>query len=178
MIESSALIKLKILFFVEQAGFPVALSSVYDYFFVIHDYVDYFKLNETVNALIEDKMIESEESLDSTFLVLTDTGRETLLVLKDRLYSGIKEEIDDYWINHKMDALNKGSVFSRFYRSKDGDYIVELYAREKNYDLTAITIHVLSKEKAERICDHWREKSLEVYTHIMKKLLTEKGDHE
>ena len=91
MIDASALNKLMILFFLDSKDYPISLSSVYGFFLELN-YAEYFKLNELINSLIADGLLESEETLDSTYLRLTDIGRDTLSSFEGRISKEIKEE--------------------------------------------------------------------------------------
>ncbi len=93
MIGTSALIKLMILFFLDSKDYPIALSSVYGFF--LGNYAEYFKLNETINTLITDGLIESEGTLDSTFLKITNTGKDGDYILvssEDDVYEFLSED--------------------------------------------------------------------------------------
>ena len=60
---------------------------------------------------------------------------------------------------------------TNYYRSASGDYIADLSAREKSEDLINIRITMPTEESAQSICEHWREKSSDIYSFILENLL-------
>ncbi len=170
MTEPHTLTKLIVLYMLEKVGFPVTKAQVYD-FILEKEYANYFTLTQATFELIEDGYIESNPTHSSTLLSLTDKGEDTLTFFQNRISEGIKSDINAYCEEHRGEITNRMSVMTNYYRTSAGDYIAELFAREKTEDLINIKINMPTEESARLVCDHWRDKSSDIYSFILENLL-------
>ena len=173
MLDTTTQIKLMVLFMLEGVDYPVATSTVYD-FFLGKEYTGYFMLNELINCLTTDEFIETSKTHGTTFLTITDKGRETMQMLQEHVYRGIKEEISDFMTQNTLDSVNRAAVFTNYFRVGVGDYVAEVVAREKYCDLISIKLNVPTEESAQLACDNWRDASADIYSYVTKRLLEAK----
>ena len=170
MTEPHTLTKLIVLYMLDKVDFPITKAQVYD-FILEKEYANYFTLTQATYELTEDGYIESSSTHSSTFLKLTDKGRDTLTFFQNRISEGIRNDINAYFEENRFEISNRVSVMTNYYRSANGDYIADLLAREKSSDLINIRINMPTEESAQSICEHWREKSSDIYSFILENLL-------
>ena len=170
MTEPQTLTKLIVLYMLDKVDHPVTKAQIYD-FILEKEYSNYFTLTQATYELTEDGFIESSSTHSSTFLSLTDKGRDTLTFFANRISEGIKQDINTYYEDHRMEIANDVSVITNYYRTSDGDYVADLTAREKSSDLINIRVNMPTEDSARAVCDHWRDKSAEIYSFVLEKLL-------
>lgn len=170
MTEPQTLTKLIVLYMLDKVDYPLTKAQIFE-FILEKEYSNYFTLTQTIYELTENGFIEASSTHSSTFLSLTEEGRNTLSFFQNRISEGIKNDITTYFEDNRMKIANEVSVMTNYYRASGGDYIADLSAREKSSDLVNIKINMPTEESARAICDHWREHSSEVYSYILEKLL-------
>jgi hypothetical protein len=153
-----------------KVDYPITKAQVYD-FILEKEYANYFTLTQATYELTEDGYIESSSTHSSTFLKLTDKGRDTLTFFQNRISEGIRNDINTYFEDNSFEISNRVSVMTNYYRSASGDYVADLSAREKSSDLINIRINMPTEEAAQSLCEHWREKSSDIYSFILENLL-------
>ncbi len=170
MTEPQTLTKLIVLYLLDKVNGPLTKAEIYD-FILEREYSNYFTLSQAVYELTEDGFVESSSTHNSTYLTLTDNGRDTLTFFHNRISEGIKNDIDTYYEANHGDIANRMSVVTNYYRIASGEYVAELSAREKTTDLINIRINMPTEDSARAICDHWRDASSDIYSFILEKLL-------
>lgn len=170
MTKPQTLTKLIVLYMLDKVDFPITKAQIYD-FILEKEYSNYFTLTQATYELTEDGFIESSQTHSSTFLTLTETGRDTLTFFQNRISEGIKSDINKYYEEHRMQIANDVSVMTNYYRTSAGDYVADLSARQKSEDLINIKINMPTEDSARAVCDHWRDSSADIYSFILEKLL-------
>lgn len=169
MTEPLTLTKLIVLYMLDKVDYPIAKAQIMD-FILEKEYADYFTFTQAIGELTEDAFIESDSTHSSTFLSMTDKGRDTLTFFGNRISEGIKNDVNDFLEENRMDILNKMSVITNYYRT-GSDFVAELTAREKSEDLLFLRLNMPTEESARAVCDHWRDNASDVYSFILEKLL-------
>ena len=170
MTEPQTLTKLIVLYMLDKVDFPITKAQICD-FILEKEYANYFTLTQAIFELTEDGFIVSASTHSSTVLSLTDQGRDTLTFFQNRISEGIKNDINAYFEEHRMEITDTMSVMTNYYRTASGDYIADLTAREKSADLINIRINMPTEDSARAMCDRWREKSSDIYSYILENLL-------
>ncbi|MCR5687268.1 MAG: DUF4364 family protein [Lachnospiraceae bacterium] len=170
MTEPQTLIKLIVLYMLDKVDFPITKAQIYD-FILEKEYSNYFALTQATFELTEDGFIESSSTHSSTFLKLTDKGRDTLTFFQNRISEGIRNDINGFYEEHRLEITNRMSVITNYYRTASGDYVADLTAREKSSDLINIKINMPTEDSARAMCEHWRDKSSDIYSFILENLL-------
>lgn len=170
MTEPQTLTKLIVLYMLDKVDFPITKAQIYD-FILEKEYSNYFTLTQATFELADDGFIESSSTHSSTFLSLTDKGRDTLTFFQNRISDGIKKDINAYFEEHRMEITNEVSVITNYYRTSSGDYVADLLARDKASDLVDIKLNLPTEESARNVCEHWRDQSSDIYSILLEKLL-------
>ena len=83
--------------------------------------------------------------------------------------------MEDYRKQNRFRMRNEVGLISDFYKSTNQDYIVHCEVREGKAVLVNLDISVPDKEQAEIMCNHWKDRSQEIYAYVMKSLMSEHG---
>lgn len=169
MTEPQTLTKLIVLYMLDKFDYPITKAKLYD-FVLGKEYSNYFMLTQVAYELAEDGFIESSSTHSQTLVSLTDKGRDTLAFFRNRISEGIRKDIDSYCEENSREIANDLSIMTNYYRTASG-YVAELSARDKSEDLIRISINMPTEETAISACEHWREKSSDIYSHILENLL-------
>lgn len=164
------LYKLMILYMLGHVNFPLTNAQLSD-FFLGHEYTTYFSLQKALNELLEAGLIKSEASHNMSRYESTKEGEDTLSFFGKNISQAIVEDIDSYLKENRLRLRNEVDVTADYYKSTSQDYIVHCEVREGKSILIGLDVSVPDKEQAEIMCGHWRDRSQEIYAHVMKSLL-------
>ena len=65
-------------------------------------------------------------------------------------------------------------LISDYYRTDNRDYVVHCEVREGKSRLIQLEVTVPDEEQAELMSSHWKDRSQEIYSYIMKSLMQDK----
>lgn len=170
MTEPLTLTKLIVLYMLNQVDFALTKAQIFD-FILEKEYSNYFTLQQATYELTESKFVESTSTHSSTLLKITPEGKDALKFFNNRMSEGIKEDINNYFSQNRMQIHNELSVMTNYYKTSEGEYVADLTAREKSLDLINIKINMPTEDSAEAICEHWKEKSQDIYSYLLETLL-------
>lgn len=169
--EPQTLYKLMILHMLNQVSFPLTESQISD-FFLSHDYTNYFTLKQVLGELIEAKLASMESIHNTCRYEITDDGINTLGFFDKKIPSAITEDIDKYLKDNRFKMRNEVGTTSDYYKGQSGDYIVRNQVREGKSILINLDISVPDEETASHMAANWKEKSSDIYSYIMKSLMS------
>lgn len=171
--EPMTLYKLMNLYMLKQVNFPLTNAQLSN-FFLEREYTTYFTLQQALNELLEAGLIKMETLHNSTRYEITKEGEETLDFFGKKISPAIIEDMDEYLKENRFRMRNEVGLVSDFYKSTNQDYIVHCEVREGKNVLVNLDVSVPDKEQAEIMCNHWKDRSQEIYAYIMKSLMTDK----
>ncbi|MBR6452341.1 MAG: DUF4364 family protein [Lachnospiraceae bacterium] len=170
MTEPLTLYKLIVLYMLDQVDFPLTKAQIFD-FILDKEYTNYFTLQQASCELIDAALVTSESIRNSSHLRITDEGRDTLRYFEGRVPDAIKAEIKSYFAEKELELRNEVEVLANYYRVMNGEFIVELVAKEKNVEILNLKLTMPSEDAAKGVCENWQKKNQEVYAYLMEKLL-------
>lgn len=170
MTETQTLYKLIILYMLNRVTFPLSNSQLSE-FILEKEYTDYFTLQQTIHELTESKLIRQEAVHKATLYHITEEGRTTLTYFEKKISSAIREDIDTFLSEHKYQLRNERSTPAHYYQTSAGEYAAHCRVLERDSTLVDLTLTVPMEEQAKAICDHWRDKSKELYAALIQSLL-------
>lgn len=169
--EPLTLYKLMNLYMLKQVNFPMTNAQLTD-FFLNRGYTTYFTLQQALSELLEAGLVKMETLHNSSRYEITKEGEETLEFFCKKISSSIIEDMDEYLKENRFRMRNEVGLVSDFYKSTNQDYVVHCEVREGKTVLVNIDVTVPDKEQAEIMCDHWKDKSQEIYSYIMRSLMS------
>lgn len=170
MSQAGAVNKLMVLYFLDQADFPVTNGQLME-FFLDKQYLDFISLQEALAEMLEGDLLSSRKQSNRTEYTMTESGQQTLSFFKDRLSETVKKDIRDHFRENSRKMKNEVSVLADYYRTTNHDYAVRCRAREGKYDLIDLTVTVPTEVQAERSAIKWKENYEQIYAFVMKNLL-------
>lgn len=168
--DSMTLYKLIILFILDKVDFPLTNAQMSN-FILEKGYTNYFNIQKAIKDLDASALLKGERIRNRSYFEITDAGRETLEFFNKEIGDTIKAEIIEFLTENKYKLREEVSTLSEFYEAKKGEYIAHCYVQERGSKIVEISLNVTSEEEAISICNNWKEKSQEIYAHLMQELL-------
>ena len=172
--EPMTLYKLMNLYMLHQVNFPLTNAQLSN-FFLDREYTTYFTLQQALNELLDAGLVKKETTRNSSRYEITKEGEETLEFFGKNISPAIVSDMDEYLKQNRFRMRNEVGLISDFYKSTNQDYIVHCEVREGKAVLVNLDISVPDKEQAEIMCNHWKDRSQEIYAYVMKSLMSEHG---
>ena len=172
--EPMTLYKLMNLYMLHQVNFPLTNAQLSN-FFLDREYTTYFTLQQALNELLDAGLVKKETMRNSSRYEITKEGEETLEFFGKNISPAIVSDMDEYLKQNRLRMRNEVGLISDFYKSTNQDYIVHCEVREGKAVLVNLDISVPDKEQAEIMCNHWKDRSQEIYAYVMKSLMSEHG---
>ena len=167
--EPLTLYKLIVLYMLNRVNFPMTKSQVGD-FILEKEYTNFLTLQQVISELIDSNLIHAETIRNRTHLSITEEGKSTLTFFRNRINPSVKNDIDTFFREHKMDLRNEISVVADYYKSTSGEFEAHLIVKDKGIALINLTMSVPTEEMASAICDNWNQKNQEIYKYLTKEL--------
>ena len=174
MAEPLTLYKLIILYMLKKVDFPLTNAHISE-FVLDQEYTTYFTLQQASNELLYAGLVKKETMRNSSRYEITKEGEETLEFFGKNISPAIVSDMDEYLKQNRFRMRNEVGLISDFYKSTNQDYIVHCEVREGKAVLVNLDISVPDKEQAEIMCNHWKDRSQEIYAYVMKSLMSEHG---
>ena len=140
-------------------------------FILEQGYTTYFTLQSVLSELIESGLIHQETIQNSSFYTITPEGEETIGFFENKISQSIRDDIDHYLKENKLQLRNEVSVIADYYRNTAGEIAVRCQVKEKHSDLIDLTVTVPDEAQAKAICSQWQNKCQTIYEYIMKEVL-------
>ena len=172
--EPKTLYKLMNLYMLKKVNFPLTNAQLSN-FFLDREYTTYFTLQQALNELLDAGLVKKETMRNSSRYEITKEGEETLEFFGKNISPAIVSDMDEYLKQNRFRMRNEVGLISDFYKSTNQDYIVHCEVREGKAVLVNLDISVPDKEQAEIMCNHWKDRSQEIYAYVMKSLMSEHG---
>ncbi len=169
--EPKTLYKLMNLYMLKQVNFPLTNAQLTD-FFLEHEYTTYFTLQQALNELLESGLIRMHSNHSTTRYEITREGEETLEFFGKNISPAIVDDMDQYLRENRFRIRNEAGVIADFYKSTNQDYIVHCEIREGKTVLLDVSLSVPDREQAEAMCSQWEKKNQDIYSYVMKTLMT------
>ena len=169
-LEQVTLYKFMTLYMLNKVNFPLTNNQI-QRFFLDKEYTTYFIFQQVISELIESKLISSETVRNTSYYRITDDGRETIDMFKNKIPIAIIDDMDIFLIENKYELRNEVGVISDYYKSTNQDYIVNCRILEGNSTLIDMNLSVPSVDYAEMMCNNWKGASEDIYKYIMKTLM-------
>ena len=120
--ESRKLYKLIILYFLSLTKQPMSNAIISD-FILTNNYTDYFSIQETLTNLLEDDMIESEQTHATSYYKIKPAGQEILTFFGKQLPDSTKAQIRKYLSENRVSIVENTSIHTDYTHVKNKEYI-------------------------------------------------------
>ncbi|MBE5911530.1 DUF4364 family protein [Pseudobutyrivibrio sp.] len=166
MAEPTMIYKITILELLNRSGFPLSNSQITD-FFLDGDLTDYFTAQQAISDDEEAGLISSKSDHNNTTYSITEEGRKTLELFKDKITVALSKDINKYLKANSITMKEENSYRATYFKADRGGYVVQLRVTENDVPTLDISFHVATKEQAETLCNNWKVRSEEVFDSIL-----------
>lgn len=170
MSEPFTLYKLIVLYMLQKVDFPLTNSQISE-FVLERGYTTYFTLQSVLSELAESDMIHQETIRNSSYFTLTDAGEEALRYFQNRISPSIRDDIEEYLRENKMQLRDEVSIVADYYKNTANEYSVRCVVKEKYSNPIELTVTVPDEAQADAVCRNWKKKCQGIYEFVMKELL-------
>lgn len=170
MPEPFTLYKLIVLYMLQKVDFPLTNAQISE-FILDRGYTTYFTLQSVLSELSESEMVHQETIRNTSYYTLTDAGAEALHYFQNRVSKMIRDDIDKYIADKKMELRDEVSVIADYYKNTADEYSVRCIVKEKYANPIDLTITVPDEAQAKIVCRNWKRKCQKIYENVMKELL-------
>ena len=170
MPEPFTLYKLIVLYMLQKVDFPLTNAQISE-FILDRGYTTYFTLQSVLSELSESEMVHQETIRNTSYYTLTDAGAEALHYFQNRVSKMIRDDIDKYIADKKMELRDEVSVIADYYKNTADEYSVRCIVKERYANPIDLTITVPDEAQAKIVCRNWKVKCQKIYENVMKELL-------
>lgn len=170
MPEPFTLYKLIVLYMLQKVDFPLTNAQISE-FILDRGYTTYFTLQSVLSELSESGMVHQETIRNTSYYTLTNAGAEALHYFQNRISKMIRDDIDKYIADKKMELRDEVSVIADYYKNTADEYSVRCIVKEKYANPIDLTITVPDEAQAKIVCRNWKTKCQKIYETVMKELL-------
>lgn len=170
MPEPFTLYKLIVLYMLQKVEFPLTNSQISE-FVLERGYTTYFTLQSVLSELAESDMVRQETIRNSSYYTLTEAGEEALRYFQNRISQPIRDDIDQYLRQNKLQLRDEVSILADYYKNTAEEYSVHCVVKEKYSNPIELTVTVPDEAQAKVMCRNWKQKCQEIYEFVMKELL-------
>lgn len=124
-----------------------------------------------MSDLADGNLIRSEIFHNKTQYFITESGKNTLKVLRDKITDSIEADTTAYIAENKTKMRLANSLFSDYHKSPENDYIVHCALADQGKSRIDLTITVPKQRQAKAICENWEKQNETVYTYLMDLLM-------
>ena len=167
MAEPQLIYKIIVLELLEKSELPLNNSQLTN-FFLDGGYTDYFSAQQAISSDLEAGLIVvSESTHNSTSYTISEEGKKTLSLFRDKLNKEILSEVISYLGANGISISEDNSVKADYYEASGGGYLVECKILDEGKTTLELKMNVSSKAQAESICTNWKAKYEDVYMNLM-----------
>ncbi len=170
MADLDTMYRVMILYMLDKLEYPLTNTQITN-FILEKDYTTYFTVQQTIYDLLASELITAESTHSNTRYRITEAGRDTLRFFSDKISSGIKKDISDYFNDHHYELKEETSVYADYFRAPGSGYHVRCQIKNLEDTVLDLTLHVSSREQAQAVCDNWPKQKDEIYGLLMDSLL-------
>lgn len=165
-----AVYQLIILYILQRCGGEIAMPHLSN-FLIENGYVNFESLVSTYNEARDNGFVTSRVQGDTTFLQITEEGRQTWKFFRSQLSPAIQKQADEYLESIGRQLVSDRSIIGEYYKASYGGYLAHMAVKEDKAVLLEINLNVPSEESAKAVIQRWREQSSELYQELISRLL-------
>ncbi|MCD7708506.1 MAG: DUF4364 family protein [Clostridiales bacterium] len=170
MAEPFTIYKLTILYMLSHSGEPLTNMQI-ALFFLNREYTGYFRVQEALSDLQGSGFIAAESTHQSTRYRITDSGKETLSLLSEKMSDGIERDVADYLAEMGASFREENAFAADYRKLPEKGYDVHMQLTLGDRPIVDLTLFARTKEQAEAMCCNWRQRCGDVYAKLMDTLL-------
>lgn len=164
------LYKVIALYLLDKSNAPLSNSALCE-FFVKGNYTDYFNAASVIGELADSKLITAHSTNNITLYEITESGKDTLFPMLDRIGPEIRDEVENYLTENQVSFRQSRELISDYDRSTFGGFTVHLRALEESMPVIDLQLHVANETIAKSICTNWKLNYEKTHEALMESLI-------
>ena len=148
-------------------------NAIISDFILRNNYTDYFSIQETLANLLEDNMIESEQTHSTSYYKIMPAGQEILTFFGKQLPDDTKTQIRKYLSENRVSIVESTSIHTDYTHVKNKEYIARCSLVERGSTLLEVAINVPTEEEAIQVCENFKNKNEKIYSFLFSELSVE-----
>lgn len=158
--------KIIILYILDYFNIPLTREQFAE-FIAQEELLNYFDLLKFTDELLQVGHIEETDSEGRTYILITDSGRETVELFLNNISQTMRRKINDAIDEKKKSFNSRTNIMAEYVKLDESEYNVQLTINEGAYRLMYIDLTVLTNKDAKRICDNWRNGARFLYGDLL-----------
>lgn len=165
-----AIYQLIILYILQRCGGEIAMPHL-SKFLLENGYVNFESLVSTYREAQTNGFVTTRVQGETTFVRITDEGRQTWKFFRSQLSEAIRQQADEYLQSIGRELVSDRSVIGEYYKASYGGYMAHMAVKEDKAVLLEINLNLPSEESARAVIRRWKEQSTSIYQDLIAKLL-------
>lgn len=167
--------KLIIIYLLYKMNLPVSISYIQE-FALDSECMDYFSLASHLADLSENKYIVKNIENNKTTYTIAEKGYKVLDLFENLVPPYIKQSIDDYVQNNKLQLKKELDIIATYEQIYDNEFEVRCSAHENGLSIMQLNFKVANKKYAKIMCDNWKKNAPHYYISFIRALLEGKKE--
>jgi len=166
--------KLILLYVLDKMEIPLTENSILEICSSQNNWVNWMDCKELLQQLIIAKFVyKPNTDNDENRYNITVTGRECLSQFYTRIPASLRETIDKFAIENKMQFKRNQEYVAKSYKNEDGSYTAELKILEPltTNSIFSLTLKTDTRHSATAACKRWRELAPTMYEYVYNKII-------
>lgn len=164
--------KVTILYILDYFGVPLTREQFSD-FIANEEILNFFDLQRFTEELIGVGHIAQTESEGRQYLLITESGSETVQLFTDTISQPMRRRINDAIDERKKSFNCRANIMAEYVKLDESEYNVQLTINEGAYRLMYLDLTVLTNKDAKQICENWRNNARFLYGDLLHLLMND-----
>ena len=169
MINDLTINKLIILYILTKTNSPMDNSDLVD-FMLQNDYSDYFNIQKYLGDLLNSKFIHKINQERKSYYMITPEGANALEYFTNRIPKDYIDVMNTFCAKFINDYEEVILYNSNIYEYASEKYQLNCSITQNNTEVLNIKFSDLSKEKAENMCECWKNNATLIHEYLKEKL--------
>ena len=130
--------------------------------------VQYFEMQEYLQALVEMGSVLEKNEDEETFYSLTGLGEESCEFFSNRIPNSVRDKIEAAALLINNDTSDINRIYADYLPINENEYRIECGIMENKLKLIDFQMYAGPKERAKEMCAFFKEHPDEFYMHIVK----------
>ncbi|MDO4753388.1 MAG: DUF4364 family protein [Bacillota bacterium] len=158
--------KVIILYILDYFNIPITREQLTG-FIAAEVVINYFDLPKYIDELIEVGHIEKTESEGNVYLIITDSGRDTVKLFINDISQTLRRTLNDAVDERRKSFSCITDIQAQYVKVDKNEYDVQLSINEGAYRLMYLQLSVLTNKDAKKICENWRNNARFMYGDLL-----------
>ncbi len=161
--------KLQLLYLLDESGLVLSMGEIQE-ILLGQDLSELLIISKNLSELVESKLVDEITDGDEILYTLNEAGKSSLEALKDKINDYHKAKLD-LAVNVLKRRKSKEKFINASYKKIDkNETILKCEINELDKPLIKLELRLPTNEDAEKICDAWNNRGIELFQEIMKVL--------